>query len=297
MLIILTFSVTLTVNTAAVNEVSFNNGEFSVNKSIKLTSNINHYSVRVKNEQGLIKEEFINITNIKTIKDENNELIAKIKKDYGFDLSYGTTETCWYSGTTCTILTDDNKANQAIKKLIPALNTFPPNFFKKFQGENGYRIVLFDDIPGNTAGLASYEIGDDNKMLLDVNTSFLGRVFYHETWHIMEKLLYMKNGWTDPFTEWDQYTSTSYGDTSNNSFTIYDYDSPIDKIFYISAYAKTNEREDRAELFADLMFRAYKHKYMNPGYGINEKAKYFTSIIRRVWTNVSGNYWERFITF
>lgn len=64
---------------------------------------------------------------------------------------------------------------------------------------------------------------------------------------------------------------------------------------FISTYAKTNVREDRAEVFADLMFRGIKQWYMT-GTNVNEKAKFLAQQIRNIW-GTNNYYWERWITW
>lgn len=297
--------VVITVTTESGNLISYNNGEWTTNKTITISKNVNNYSIRVKKNDDII-EKFINITNIreKTVKEKNAELINNIKTKYGFSVTYGTGTYCYYNYSSCTILTDETKAFDALTILYNKLTIFPTDFFRTFQGVNGYRMELFDDIPGDVAGLASYEIGDDNVILIDVNQTLIGRTFFHETWHIMEKYIEWKNS-----HEWDNWSSLNpssfaYGNTSSNIYTSisYDYDTntwatPINEVSFISTYAKTNEREDRAELFADLMFRPYKKDYMAAGFGINNKAKYLATVIRKYFKNSTNATWERWITW
>lgn len=116
---------------------------------------------------------------VKTTREKNNDIINDIQAIYGFGIKYGDGTYCYYQSVACTALYDDEKANNTLNNLLVILKNFPTNFFRMFQGENGYRIELMDDIPYNTAGLASYEIPGDNVMYLNVNVSFEDRVFYH----------------------------------------------------------------------------------------------------------------------
>ncbi len=235
----------------------------------------------------------------KTLEEQNEEIIKEIKDIYGYDVSYGKEE-FWYGGVASTQLTDEEKANDALIELKKKSKIFPNGFFQVFQGYNGFRILLFENIEG-AAGVASYEFGDDNYIALNVRSDFLGRIFYHETFHIMEQYIrYKTYDETNPFDTWNLLNKEEFSyDYNDNTFdyTAYDFDSynvPSD-ILFVSPYSKTSDKEDRAELFADLMFRGIKKNYMHKGFGINEKAKTLALIIRNYFPNSNGAYWERFI--
>ncbi len=301
--------VTVTVITDASNLVSFQGGEWTSNKSIVISSNVDNYKIRVKNKSGAISEKTIQITNIvreKTTKEKNQEMISQIQTTYGFNISYGDGTYCYYAGSSCTPLYNDEKANKALTTITHLLKNFPTDFFRKFQGNNGYRMILFDDIPGNVQGVTSYEIGNDNQLFLDVNNDMLlERVIYHETWHFMEQLIMIKNGYNNPFdSNWNHLNPVgfTYSGDSSNTYTPYDSNRynpgyPVGNIAFISTYGKTSGREDRAEIFADLMFRGYKQNYMQAGYGINEKAKVMMQEVRKIWTNSPSATWEKYITW
>ena len=280
-------------------------------KNIKEESPTNNFETKKEvsqektaEEEPIKKEPILPESTPKTLKEENADLIKEIYNIYGYKVSYND-ESFYYGGSPSVYLTSEEKANKALKTLKKTSALFPKNFFKTFQGYNGYRILLFEDIPG-AAGVASYEFGDDNKLALDVNEGFVGRTFYHETWHIMEKYIeYKTYNKPDPFADWNSLNPSefSYG-SSGIIYTVLDYDfstrsysTPISEVVFISQYAKSRANEDRAELFADLMFRPYAKDYMAEGFGINEKAKALALIIREFFPNSNGANWERWITW
>lgn len=127
----------------------------------------------------------------------NQDLINQIYNIYEFKVDYGPKAGgLYFQGRPCVMLKSHEKANVALKSLVSSLPIFPKNFFRTFQGQNGYRITLFDDIPGNVAGFASYEFGDDNRMVIDVNSDFLGRVFsmkHFTSWKVIFARKVMEN--------------------------------------------------------------------------------------------------------
>ena len=120
----------------------------------------------------------------------------------------------------------------------------------------------------------------------------------------MEKYIeYKTYNKPDPFANWNSLNPSgfSYG-SSGNIYTVLDYNfdtrsysTPISEVAFITQYAKTRANEDRAELFADLMFRPYAKEYMADGFGVNEKAKALALIIRDFFPNSNGANWERWI--
>lgn len=282
----------------ATDKKEVSNDETNLNKPAEEVKNSNQEDIKIDDVNN--KEEVETNHILKTIKEQNQDLINEIKTIYGYNVSYGD-EDFWYNGTLSTKLTDEEKANESLKKLKDASNIFPTDFFRTFQGYNGFRIILFEHING-AAGVASYEFGDDNFIALDVSNDFLGRVFYHETFHIMEKYIsYKTYGQPFPFANWSSLNPTdfNYGDTGIK-YTAYDlndfyrYTSPS-LIAFVSEYAKSSEVEDRAELFADLMFRGIKKEYMKNGFAINEKAKTMALILRNYFANSNGARWEKYI--
>lgn len=76
---------------------------------------------------------------------------------------------------------------------------------------------------------------------------------------------------------------------------VYYYSTPA---YFLSAYSKSNYKEDRAVIFADMMFRSLKKDYYTQGNPINEKAKLISSQLDRYFDCVSDSvkeHWERFI--
>lgn len=171
-------------------------------------------------------------------------------------------------------------------------------FFRNIKPAHGFRIILYKSING-ASGVADYEFWDDYKMILSAENGFPSRVFYHEMWHIIEKYLEYKGSY---FNNWSQLNPEgfTYGDNTN-TYTPYDYEYDMSDcqdpsiVAFINSYGKTNEREDRAELFADYMFRASKRNYMQSGYAINNKIKAMASALRNYLPNSAGARWERFI--
>jgi hypothetical protein len=257
-----------------------------------------------ENNTSITKNQTVTSATSKTIYEENQELIKKISDYYGYKVGYND-ESYYYGGSEATLLTDETLANTTLKDIIRKSSQFPTGFFRKLKIPHGFRIELYENIPG-AAGVTSYEFGDNYMLALDVRNGMPYRTFYHELWHVMEKYIEYYNG-QNIFDSWNNLNPTNfvYGNDNNPDYTIldctYQYEKlvcnkDIKDISFVSLYAKSSAKEDRAELFADLMFRPYKKEYMNYGYGINNKAIALSKIINNYFGYNTGP-WDHFISF
>ena len=111
----------------------------------------------------------------------------------------------------------------------------------------------------------------------------------------MERYLYWMGYYFDD--NWSQYNPSGFQYGNTNFQYVMDYNQSNLNIYFVSEYAKTNGHEDRAELFADLMFRPYQKYYMNINCPINTKAKNMAIILRKYFPNSTGARWERWISW
>jgi hypothetical protein len=217
--------------------------------------------------------------------EKNMNKITTIYQTYGYKIAYGEGTYC-YAGDYCEAATDETKVGNLLDEIKKASANFPSGFFRKFQNVNGYRVYIYGSIPGGTSGVASYEFGNDNVLELNAN-SFDISVYYHETFHLMER--YIDNvGGNFSSAIWASFNPPNY--VYGNAIPFYWQDfNPNDNFLY--EYGETNEREDRATLFADLMIRAgvckygsYKD-YMASGTPTNLKFKYLVSMVNKYFPN------------
>jgi hypothetical protein len=243
-------------------------------------------------------------TTIQSLKSQNQQIIDSIYNTYGFKVSYNTGEYYSYYGVESPQLTDEEVAKDMLNSIKSAASYYPSGFFRNIKAYDGFRVVLYDSIDnGNVSGIADPEIAGDYKMILSAHKFPTSRIFFHESWHMMEYYMYYNHG--EKFTSWNSYNPTdfSYG-SYNTSYTpagcSYDQNynmvcSNPSNITFVSDYAQSKASEDRAETFADYMYRSYAKNYMASGFGINNKMKYLALTTRNYIPNSSGARWEKFI--
>ncbi|MEG2235555.1 MAG: hypothetical protein RR144_03840, partial [Clostridia bacterium] len=69
-----------------------------------------------------------------------------------------------------------------------------------------------------------------------------------------------------------------------------------DEIYFVTKYSKVSEKEDRAEIFAEIMTFKNKPTFLNSGTKINKKATNIIDIMNYKLNNNVNNllYWNRF---
>lgn len=128
---------------------------------------------------------------------------------------------------------------------------------------------------------------------------FFFRVFHHEVFHYIEAYMEII-GYNDGiFTDWNNYNPEGFVYGNTNSSYSYSMINPPTNSYFINDYGQTNEREDRATIFEDLMARAYetKNSFINTN-NIWLKGKSISIEIDKYFNTVNSSTierWERFI--
>jgi hypothetical protein len=117
-------------------------------------------------------------------------------------------------------------------------------------------------------------------------------------YHIFEyKLNVSGNG---IFSDCNDYNPKDFEYTEDvktlNDEYVYDNSFNQDNQYFVTKYSKTSEKEDRAEIFAEIMTFKSKPEYLYAGSNINKKAKYITNIMTDSLTDENNSYfyWNRF---
>ena len=79
-----------------------------------------------------------------------------------------------------------------------------------------------------------------------------------------------------------KYVFINLKEASNEDNVNYIYD---DNPYFVTMYSKSTEREDRAEIFSELMIQTSKPDYLSNGQHILDKALYIDEVIKKCITN------------
>lgn len=201
-------------------------------------------------------------------------------------------------------LYDEDIIYNNMKTLEESLNKYPEGFFKEFKNsKKNYSISIYfiDKFNNDNIALATRNNKNDFKVYLSSRED-LENVIHHELFHIIEYYLQLEYNSTQLFEKWNKYNPEGYiyPHTTKNIDSKFVHEEKYTKenVYFVTRYAKTTEKEDRAETFSDLMRGQEKPYYYKNGYAINDKANVLSTILEDKFISVKNSvieHWERFI--
>ena len=247
-----------------------------------------------------------------TTEDKIKAKVAKISNDYGVTVLTGDSAGFYWTDTYCSGETDPETTLTWITMVDEQMARYPKGFFTDMQDITTVTIKLVHNLDaggGSFAGVTSREYGDQMFIALNTSQSFLlsDRTFNHEMMHLIEYYIEAKSWnastqqYESPLKATEAIRPDAEVNSTNSDYTTSDYNRGCEEQYYISAYAKTNGREDRAETFTDYMFRAYKKDYMiRADYPIPKKQQIIADCIRRYFPSAASQpagslSWEKWL--
>ncbi len=228
----------------------------------------------------------------------NDELRNKIRSKYGVLVSYKDEIDNNYSSSYAkpTKLYDDNEIYDHLVKIDGALSRYPSTFFPEIKRKwKQVTIDLVKNINNSAAGLTDNR--NPNTVVILINTGGLlfESTLHHEMMHYIDCYLANKVGASTLESSMMKYNPSGFTYGNQNNDYVYRYANPY---YFLSSYAKSNYKEDRAVIFEDLMTRTWKREYHVKGNPINEKAKVISNQMSMYLDSVSDGVtesWEKFI--
>lgn len=230
-------------------------------------------------------------------KDENDIYRKKIESTYGVTIKYGD-EIGDYKPKrlTPTKLLDSNKIKTNLECIDSEFKKYPTGFFRDFKGMP-LTIYLVESVPNNTfTGYTDREFMNNIKITL-VDSYFFSYTLNHEIMHYIDAYLEIKMYPNDPYQEYEKLNPPGFTYGNAREEYNYAYDNRIDGIYFLNSYSQLNVREDRAEIFKQIVSRPYKPVGMFPEGGVlRKKALIISEQIRTYFPSVNGTqYWDRII--
>ena len=234
----------------------------------------------------------------KTQAQKNNEYRNQIQNKYSIKIAYQD-EMDYYSmnGYTRKIIEDDNEINKYLIEIDKALAKYPEGFFKEMNNFNmPATIYLVKSISGNVSGVTDAHIKTNIIIMIEPSLLF-EYVLHHEIMHYIDSYISVKGYPIDINKSMNEVNPDGfiYGDESNDY--VYNF-TEVKNAYFVSKYGKTNYLEDRAVIFAELMFRTYTKDCYAKNTPINKKANFISSQIKEHFSILKSTekyYWDRFI--
>ncbi len=241
------------------------------------------------------KEENNNISSLSII---NDNLRKNIKSKYGVNIGYKDESDVNYinSYSNFTKQYDDEKIHTALNNVNVALAKYPSSFFFEINKKwKSLTIYLVDQLTGNVAGLTDNRNPNNVVILINTESLLFESTLHHEIMHYIDCYLASIIGASALESSMKDYNPPGFTYGNQTTEYVYYYSNPA---YFLSAYSKSDYKEDRAVLFSDMMFRTLKKDYYSAGNPINEKAKLISRQLEKYFDCVSSSTkenWERFI--
>lgn len=229
----------------------------------------------------------------------NDEYRKSLETKYNINIKYGNEMNDYeIYGVIPTYLDNPSDVYTNLNQVNTSLGYYPTGFFKEMKDhDTPLTLYLVYDVPGvDIAGLTDHQFGDNIIITLCTN-EMIFRYIHHEIFHYIETYMSFED-YHEPatlFKNWNNYNPSEY---SYGSFiSSYNYDRfTVGDYYFINNYGQTNDREDRATIFEDLMARTeyneLPHSFIE-GNHLWDKAKYISDEIDRIFTCVNSSTTER----
>lgn len=231
-------------------------------------------------------------------KDENDIYRKKIEGTYGITIKYGE-EMGDYKphNLTPTKLLDSDKIKANLTSVETELKKYPTGFFKDFKGMP-LTIYLVKSVPNNAfAGFTDKQFMNDIKITIVDDYYSFSYTLNHEIMHYIDAYLEIKMYPADPFLEYKKLNPVGFEYGNTNETYNYGYNGQIKGMYFLNNYSQTEVREDRAEIFKQMMTRVYKPAGMfDEGEVMQKKALIISEQIKNYFPSAKGTqYWDRII--
>lgn len=246
----------------------------------------------------VIKEE--NESGVKTLDVINNEYRNEIKSKYGVLVGFKDEMDNIYKNAYFEPVRqyNDEKINKILISIDTELKKYPSSFFNEIKNKwKNLTIYLVEKVGPSVAGLTDNKDSKSVVILISTEGYLFESTLHHEIMHYIDCYLADKIGAEAIEASMNELNPEgfTYGNKTNEY--VYYYSNPA---YFLSAYSKSDYKEDRAVLFSDMIFRTLKKDYYTKGNPINEKAKVISNQLEKYFDCVSSSTtetWERFIEY
>lgn len=267
------------------------------NKNTNNKDNTIKNNTTIKNE-GTTEQPKEENNNTSSLSITNDNLRKNIKSKYGVNIGYKDESDVNYinSYSNFTKQYDDEKIHTALNNVNVALAKYPNSFFFEINKKwKSLTIYLVDQLTGNVAGLTDNRNPNNVVILINTESLLFESTLHHEIMHYIDCYLASIIGASALENSMKEYNPPGFTYGNQTTEYVYYYSNPA---YFLSAYSKSDYKEDRAVLFSDMMFRTLKKDYYSAGNPINEKAKLISRQLEKYFDCVSSSTkenWERFI--
>ncbi len=240
-------------------------------------------------------EEDRNVANIKLKQD--------IKKKYDIDVFSAEASDFAAKSVEASPLYDLNATYDGLTRLVNCLEKYPDKIFEEIQ-DKGYdiSIYLLSKFSNDNIALATRDSNNNFGVYIS-NTHLFEKAVHHELYHILEYYMKLEFDIIELYKDWTKYNPPGFKYNSNTKELdikyVYNPNTNAMGSYFVTIYSKSADKEDRAEVFADMMLIRYKPVYYSEGEFIGKKAQYIAEALEKSFKSVVKNkrnlYWRKYI--
>lgn len=233
----------------------------------------------------------------------NINLKQDLKKKYDIDVYSAESAEVAAKSVDASSLYDLDATYSGLNELVECLAKYPDNIFYEVQNK-GYdlSIYLVDKFSNKNIALATRDSNNNFNIYIS-NTTLLEKAVHHELYHILEYYMKLEFDINVLYKYWDRYNPLGFeynSDTTQlDSKYVYNESTNAIGACFVTIYAKSADKEDRAETFADMMIKNVRPSYYNEGENIRKKAEYISEVLDKSFESIKNStgtlYWKRFL--
>lgn len=215
----------------------------------------------------------------------NLRIKNSIEKEYGIDIYYG--DGYYVESVNAVPITDQNTIFEMLKQVNIALSKYPKNMIREIE-QKGYTVSIYlvNYFTNNVEALANRNSIGEFKIYMS-NTINVERATHHEYYHILD--YYIKLETKEKYSNWNSLNPKGfkYPNDVNYITSKYVYNG-LPGAYFVTAYAKYSDKEDRAETFAEMITADKSEKFFEDGEKIKEKMNLIKKVLRTNFKTVGA---------
>ena len=215
----------------------------------------------------------------------NLRIKNSIEKEYGIDIYYG--DGYYVESVNAVPITDANTIFEMLKQVNIALSKYPKNMIREIE-QKGYTVSIYlvNYFTNDVEALANRNSIGEFKIYMS-NTINVERATHHEYYHILD--YYIKLETQERYTKWESLNPKGFKYPNDVKYITAKYVyNGLPGAYFVTAYAKYSDKEDRAETFAEMITANKDEEFFKDGEKIKDKMNLIKDVLRTNFKTVGA---------
>lgn len=215
----------------------------------------------------------------------NLRIKNSIEKEYGIDIYYG--DGYYVESVNAVPITDANTIFEMLRQVNIALSKYPKNMIREIE-QKGYTVSIYlvNYFTNDVEALANRNSIGEFKIYMS-NTINVERATHHEYYHILD--YYIKLETQERYTKWESLNPKGFKYPNDVKYITSKYVyNGLPGAYFVTAYAKYSDKEDRAETFAEMITANKDEEFFKDGEKIKDKMNLIKDVLRTNFKTVGA---------